>query len=906
MEIKASSHIEGQKRTTALSRNKWFITILMLLVLSCISIYAIGLKYKKYLFRELWMWANSRGYGVMRQDTSLSRELIKLPLFYVRSFQPGEIIPKLTIDIKFKYFQKLREKRDEAVAKGFLIKESDDFVPASIRLNGKTIKVKLRLKGDLTDHLQGNKWSFRIYVNGKDNIFGLRRFSIQHPCTRSFQAQSLFFEILREKGVLTPRYFFVDVTVNGKDIGIMALEEHFSKELLESQARRESVIIKFDESFFWDEWMTIGKKGPVFDNYKNSMIDNFESKKIAKSENLSNDYATAAGLLRGFVIGELSASDVFDTELMGRFLAISELFGARHGISWNNIRFYFNPITVKLEPIGFDSYRMLLRDELFSTISSEEPLAEKLLEDIGVFDAYKKTFDEEFKDIESGIFLKKMKKAEQSYLAILRKEFLFLQEFTYSKVADQAKKLQVLLKDSKIAVRVANKGKETIYSKYRYPTILHAYMINDQKRRYLEIANAVPEEVEIKSIEWTSSDGSKNVPFGSLLGIKFPMVLPPTPSGALPLPQRIYFTSAPDGNDYSLQVNSNIKGSQETYRINAKPYYAGLKQRPIPVSTVKEQLSQHPFLTVDMSKNSLYVKPGKWQVNGSLVIPKGFSLTILPSTTLQFKSGEGLIAYGSLNFHGTEQGPILLEGISSTWQGLVVLEANEPSHWSYVTVNSTTGIKRPGWELTGGVTFYRSDVEMDNCTFRSNEAEDTVNIIRSKFRLKDIKIINTLSDGFDSDFSEGSIEGGLFQDIGKAGGGDGLDISGSQVMVNDSHFRNISDKGLSVGEQSKVKAANLIIEHVGTGAASKDSSQLEISNSTINQAENAGLMAYIKKPAEFGPASIDARDMKFIETTVRARAQKGSSITIDGVPVTTEEIDVDQLYKTIMKPARRK
>jgi hypothetical protein len=307
-----------------------------------------------------------------------------------------------------------------------------------------------------------------------------------------------------------------------------------------------------------------------------------------------------------------------------------------------------------------------------------------------------------------------------------------------------------------------------------------------------------------------------------------------------------------------------------------------------------------------MSKNSLYIKPGKWKVNGSLMIPKGFSLTIFPSTTLQFKSDEVLVAYGRLNWQGTEQGPIIIEGISSTWQGLVVLEANEPSHWSYVTINNTTGIKRLGWELTGGVTFYRSDVEMDHCTFKNNQAEDTVNIIRSKFRIKDIKIFSTLSDGFDSDFSEGTIEGGLFQDIGKAGGGDGLDLSGSQVMVNGSHFRNISDKGLSVGEQSKVKAANLIIEHVGIGAASKDSSELEISNSTINQAENAGLMAYIKKPAEFGPARINARDIKFNGTNVRARAQNGSSITIDGIPVPTEEIDVGQLYKTIMKPARRK
>ena len=28
--------------------------------------------------------------------------------------------------------------------------------------------------------------------------------------------------------------------------------------------------------------------------------------------------------------------------------------GAQHGAMWNNTRYYYNPITSKLEPIGFD------------------------------------------------------------------------------------------------------------------------------------------------------------------------------------------------------------------------------------------------------------------------------------------------------------------------------------------------------------------------------------------------------------------------------------------------------------------------------------------------------------------------------------------------------------------------
>ena len=38
-----------------------------------------------------------------------------------------------------------------------------------------------------------------------------------------------------------------------------------------------------------------------------------------------------------------------------------------------------------------------------------------------------------------------------------------------------------------------------------------------------------------------------------------------------------------------------------------------------------------------------------------------------------------------------------------------------------------------GWELTGGVTFYESDVRIKNCVFEKNKCEDALNIICSKF-----------------------------------------------------------------------------------------------------------------------------------------------------------------------------
>ena len=172
-------------------------------------------------------------------------------------------IPPLILDIKFKNLKKLHDKRAAALKRGRLVAAADDFVTARVRFGGKSHRVKIRLKGDLPDHYNTEKWSLRVQVKRGGHILGMRRFSLQAPKTRQYHGQPLYMDFLRRFGVLAPRYQFVNLWVNGTDIGLMALEEHFSKELLESQGRRESVILAFDESLHWTqfaEWDADGQK----------------------------------------------------------------------------------------------------------------------------------------------------------------------------------------------------------------------------------------------------------------------------------------------------------------------------------------------------------------------------------------------------------------------------------------------------------------------------------------------------------------------------------------------------------------------------------------------------------------------------------------------------------------------
>ena len=846
-------------------------------------------------------WVHRQGYFSAINNGGILKTLILAPLKIIK-IGGGQEIPKIHIDIKFKHLQKIRQKRADGVENGYLNTQPDDYVPASIRYKNRTIPVKLRLKGDLVDHLQSAKWSFRIHVKNGEQIFGLRRFSIQAPWTRGFHSEVLFFETLRHIGVLAPRYFFLNATINGESIGIMALEEHFSKELLEHNRRREGVIIKFDESLYWNN------QGPVFYNFRNVPIKAFRKSQIEKSEKLSSEYAVAVGLLRGFINKQLPASEVFDSKQMGRFLAATELWGASHPVNFTNLRLYLNPITLKLEPIAFDA-SIPSRDAPLPTLLGGDVIvfnhsfAREVLENAEIFEVYIETLGSLSDDIVNGSLLSKLKEVENRTLPILNREFPLLTSLPWEDLVQRAKILREVTKTTFNSKKNAFEPSNRSYS-----YILHTYLGSDEKGFYLEVANAIPQPVEINSIEWLSKVGGENKSFVPASATHFPLKLPATPLNTLPNAVKIYY-SPYDLERYSLRVFATINNGSEPYESEAVPYFAPLKKHPIPKSSMFQQLKQHPFLTHKPEEKELLVKPGQWNVKGSLIIPEGYSLNISGNTTLRFSREAGLVSRGALRFNGTESSPIILEGPNDDkgglWRGVAVLGSSEPSRWSFVNIRNTTGMRHTDWELTGGTTFYKSAAQLEHCSFSGHQGEDALNIVNSKFSLKNIKIESTASDGLDIDFSEGSIEGGLFKSIGRLGGGDGVDVSGSKVSINGTVLQDVSDKALSVGEQSKVVATNITMEEVGTGVASKDGSSLTISESSIKKARFFGLIAYIKKP-EYGPASIDARNMKFEEAGVRARVQKGSYLLLEGEQVKAEDMDVEQLYETIMKPGLKK
>ncbi len=810
-------------------------------------------------------------------------------------------LPTLYLDIGFEEYQALAAQREEALQRGILLVDDDDWVRAQIRYRDDTLPVRIRLKGDWLDHLGENKWSFRVKTRRGTALFGMRSFSLQSPATRLYLNEWLFLEDLRRAGILAPRYSFVNLTVNGEDWGIYALEESFSKELLESQGRREGVIVRFDEDLFWrrralfggedESWKySVDPIAATFELPAFAEVDAFGTNKIAADPVLSAQGEAALGLLRGWQAGKLSTGQVFDAELTGRYLAHINLWGARHGIAWHNARYYYNPLTTRLEPIGYDNLPLEPVYSHFVDLSQYD--------DLGIMRAYV----QEVARIARPDYLAELRDAYESqfehYRAVLSQEFDLehLQPPWDTLATRQEMLLDALHPPQTVyAYQVARDADEVelqVGNILQYPVVLRSLRVAGRDipispswitdTEHLLHTGALPEIVLRREMEQRMRYLTLRVPSS---------ILPSRP------------LTAAASLSPTLQLVTSLYGVTDTVVVDVRNDYPAALSHPLlpPRPTVAEALARYPFLKPAEQDHFLELRSGDWQVTGDLILPDGYGLWGTEPVTLTFAPGAILFSNGPLLLRGPEVGSITFAPALDTWGGIVVLQAGDdvPSALHNVEIRATSGISRDGWMTTGGVTFYESPVIMTSSRLLDSVAEDTINVVRSRFEFADSEFGNAASDAFDGDFVQGRVQDCSFHDV----RGDGIDVSGSQITVEGVNLLRVYDKGISAGEGSIVTVNDLHAADIGIAVAAKDLSSVTVEKAAIARAWVAGLAAYLKK-MEYGPASLTASYVTFEDHSPQTLVQTGSSVQVNGRPAPAADLDVSDLYRRMEALAR--
>jgi len=767
-------------------------------------------------------------------------------------------VEHLDIDIPFENWQQIVNKRHQALEDGVLITSDDDFVTAELRTKEQKLPIKIRLKGDWTDHLENSKWSFRVQIKNNQTYMGMRYFSLQDPQTRVMANEWLFYQALRQAGLIALRYDLVDVSVNGEHKGIYAIEEHFSKELIENNQRREGPIIKFSEDRLWQINLAYEFQEGLEDGLAwQSPIEPFKENQIANSPELAAEFNQALSLLENYRHGRKQAAEVFDIDSWAKFYALSDVFNVKHGLQIFNIRLYYNPITGLIEPVAYDNQ---IEGRTYQLSIESDTLHQNLP---GLFE------DHDF---------------QAHYLSYLNQ---YSQKTYLDNLFDQLD--QKLSRITKLLNydQIYNFTPEIFYQNQKFIrqklTELPAVQASLNNHHQLELFALTELPVQVLFL----SDNHQQIVVD---WTKEPSYIPRATRQAvpeivqLPLPDNVVSDLSSSGPS-EYQITYRLLGLNEEHQVPLRRWIIDETDSRLTQASIQKP----GFVIYSPSNNSYIVPAGQWQLSRDWQIDSGAKLVFNAGASLDLTQNATLVInHGSVDMNGEADAPIHIYSSDKTGGGLVVMNSHDISQIWYTFFDGLASPQTLSQSILGSVTFYQSPVAINQSQFSSNSSEDGLNIVRSKFEIENSKFTQTASDAFDADFSTGSITNTIFIHTGN----DAIDVSGSQVEISNVSIVQAGDKGISAGEVSRVQVEETTISDSNIGFASKDNSELTI---RLGKIENTklGFAVYQKKP-EYGPARLIDWNTTINNLEKQWLIEKNSILTYNGNDYIQNEENVYQ------------
>ncbi len=782
----------------------------------------------------------------------------------------------------------------------------DDFkkyVDANWVYERDTIPVEVRLKGDWTDHLISGSVSYRVKTADDFAFRGLTSFSIQHPKTRNYMHEWFMHEWFEKEGLLSTRYDFLQVNVNDSYEGVYALEEHFDKQLLESRNRREGPILKLDETGFWALAVLAREKGEnklIAPFYQASIPTCFKENRTLKSSTLSAQFFNGSRLLEHFKMGYEHPELIFDIKLLATYYALMDMGNIHHAMAWHNRRFYYNPLTTKLEHIGFDMAPMvrplnpLMVNELFKTkIDSLDPescLNYRIFQNA----TFRKYYVEKLTEFSSPEFLDQLFanldsaiQFNETLLGIEQEGFIFDRAIYYEKATLVRNELKTIDQNWE-AFLVASESIDPPVNgaKNEYELGNSSFYLKDISiNAYRTKVDSGDYRIQVENYHFAtvtllgySIKGDKD----SLIQFEEPIVLQGFKGGDFADSTSIRLNHKPSRILFEV---ANLSGKIKSKKFIKWGKFNDEHPRIKLMNGFNENAGYY-----SVQGNELRFKSGEYTVDKLLYIPQGFRVLFEAGTTIDFIQNGGLILNDHTEMKGTVDAPIRFISSDSTGMGITILQADSVLV-KHVEVENMGTLDYGGWLLTGAFTIYEAEVLIDGLTIRGNSCEDGLNVIRSHFSIKNCLIENTKSDGFDADFCTGDFSHSSFKNTGN----DCIDFSGSRVTISDIEIKNSGDKGVSAGERSNLTLMRIHIDGALTGLASKDGSVITGSSITVKNAE-VGLAAFQKKP-EYGYSHMILTTVEYDGLNRLGLIERGSYAIVDGNSYYGyQKFDIEKMY----------
>jgi len=805
---------------------------------------------------------------------------------------------KITINISFSNYAKIKKDRLEALKNGTLL--NPEKVSATIIYQNEKFKAKIRLKGDLANHWGVNKqWSLKIELRNGKSINGMKEFSITKLKERAFPENLIIGNQYSRMGLISPNFKIYKTNINGNNWGLMIAEEQFSNVFLENRKLKDSLIFKLtnDVNFKIPQLnkINVDKKNLLFKKQGKIEVDIYNKKKIDEEEYLRN-HETLIKSINVILNSEYSETEkstmlknYFNVEKLAKLLANAIFFNSFHSLWFTNLRFYLNPYNLKVEPIPTDNiYAKPIKslNDYTKKLESINTLFRIFWDDKNFISAYKKSLNQIKSDLE--------KIKMDSVELCLKFEDYCRRTIDFKDLEKHILKLLVkgehifprldlkdINKKDKINLPTTSITSDELKILKIFNTYIYARLFDEQ----LKVYNLTSNDINLKNINLyydyknvsnCKTFKKKNCAIKTYnLNFKLDKTLQNLSHKEIKLNLK--------NNEKSIvwaKINGAIKNKNFSYSVK-------LEKKEFDTNFfINKKKYNEKYLSNLINKT--FVIDGKLLIDKPIIVPKNYNLTIKPGSELIFtKKSYIYLNNGNLILNGSDK-QIVLRTNEGSWGGIYVNNAPGISRINNTKIISVKNFQHEGIFLTGGVNFYQSDIEISNTTLMDNKSEDALNIIKSNFKIDNTLIKNSLSDGIDSDFSNGLINNTLFKNI----GGDAIDTSGSNVTIVDTTIHNVKDKALSAGENSKINIENLKIDSSTFGLVSKDLSTINGKKIYITNSIKFDVMAFEKKK-HFGPGFINIKEA-IIKNKILS--QTGSKIIINNKLINTENFDIRDFY----------
>ena len=767
------------------------------------------------------------GINILKLDEYINLVKIRIKYSFIKTK-----IDQLNLKVGQKTILQLEHQRQ-------LKKENQTVIPPKYRLmhnmeiqhGEKKFNAKMRIKGERLIHWQNKRTtSYKIDLVGNNRLWGMEEFSVQKPITKNYAYEFLFHKLLKKVNNINLKYFPINLYFNDDNRGTYAVEESFSKELLERQKKRNGPIFSLEED--------------IGEHYPNVNYELYSS--TYWTENHPELIKSAFSILNKIKdSNDVKIEDYFDIDRWASYFAVIDMIGAYHGSLSKSARLYFNPTSSKFEPIGYDAH---FGAGNFSNFILADLLQENIDGCIYVCDEKKWYF--KFFKLNNGELNFNFLEKYIYYLNLYSNEN-FINEFL--------KEIDNELKEFNLAVYSEISKVDKIIWKG-----LGSYLYNEKhlyqraeliKKRIDSINNVKNYKISLKNKKLIFKDNYSNFPIKIIA------------KNCKDKTNKEFYLAGDMIIDWKNGCREILMQNDKNTSLTLVEDITMSKKEILNVNKDFENLIDHP--NVDMiSKNEFEISKNL-KINKNTYIAKNENFLIKSNVQLQLNNAAILFVKGNIKFEGKSEKKILIQ---SDGLGSIIFENNNVmmKHTNIVNLGFP---KIDQYILYGGLNFIKSNVILEDILVKNSSGEDAINLISSDVFLKNIYLENIYSDGIDVDFGSFKFNAIKCFDIKN----DCLDISGAKTEGVKLTIDKSQDKGLSIGENSNVKIKDLLMKNSKVGIAVKDGSKAYIEN--VESINNEYDLAVFVKKEEYEYPKLEIKN--FSKKNKNILQSKNSKLIID-------------------------